>query len=71
MNKFKQYSKITKKIEKVIDSCQSYEQTKTAFTLVSNFEKTLMRDKDYMTLRWLTTEPLLERVYKKRNDLIK
>lgn len=71
MDKIKQYSKITKWIQRVIDSCQTWEQTKSAFTLVSNFEKTLMKDEDYSTFKWFTTEPLIQRIYDKRNNLMK
>lgn len=37
----KHYGDVSKWIEKVIDSCETYEQTTTAESLVSNFNKQL------------------------------
>ena len=38
------YGDVSKWIEKVIDSCETYEQTTTAERLVSNFDKQLKRN---------------------------
>ena len=39
------YGDLQKWIEKVIDSCETYEQTRSARRLVWNFEKQMVRNK--------------------------
>jgi hypothetical protein len=39
------YGDVQKWIEKVIDSCETYEQTRSARVLVWNFEKQMIRNK--------------------------
>jgi hypothetical protein len=39
------YGDVQKWIEKVIDSCETYEQTRSARVLVWNFEKQMVRNK--------------------------
>jgi hypothetical protein len=67
------YGDVIKWLEKVIDSCEIYQQTHSARQLVRNFEKQLMRDrpdkywKDYQySVIW----PLESRVRTKRQSLI-
>lgn len=41
------YGDVTKWIEKVIDSCQTWDQVRTASRLVSNFDRQLSKEKNY------------------------
>jgi hypothetical protein len=45
VNRSTHYGDIQKWIEKVIDSCETYEQTLSARKLVWNFEKQMVRNK--------------------------
>ena len=44
-NRSRHYGDVQKWIEKVIDSCETYEQTRSARVLVCNFEKQMVRNK--------------------------
>ena len=44
-NRSRHYGDVQKWIEKVIDSCETYEQTRSARVLVWNFEKQMVRNK--------------------------
>lgn len=65
------YGDITKWIEKVIDSCQTWEQTRTASRLVSNFDKQLSKEKNYRALSYSTTDILRYKIDQVRTNLIK
>ena len=54
----KHYGDVTKWIEKVIDSCQTYEQTFVARRLVWNFDRQLRKEKNYLKISDSTTDVL-------------
>lgn len=54
----KHYGDVTKWIEKVIDSCQTYEQTFVARRLVWNFDRQLRKEKNYLKISVPTTDVL-------------
>jgi hypothetical protein len=67
------YGDVAKWIEKVIDSCETYQQTFTARQLVRNFEKQLMRttpDKYWGDYQYGVVIPLETMVRSKRQSLI-
>lgn len=45
VNRSTHYGDVQKWVEKVIDSCKTYEQTRSARRLVWNFEKQMVRKK--------------------------
>jgi len=64
------YGDLTKWIERVIDSCETYQQTFTARKLISNFENKLSKEKSYSRLSWVTTDVLRNKLDIKRNQLL-
>lgn len=58
----KHYGDVTKWIEKVIDSCQTYEQTFVARRLIWNFDNQLRKEKNYFKLSLSTTNKLKIRI---------
>ena len=67
------YGDVAKWIEKVIDSCETREQTFTARQLVRNFEKQLMRitpDKYWNNYQYEVILPLENLVTSKRQSFI-
>ena len=65
------YGDVAKWIEKVIDSCQTWEQTKTASKLVDNFDNQLRKEKNYRVLKWTVIEDLHNRIDVTRLNLTK
>ena len=45
VNRSRHYGDVQNWIEKVIDSCETYEQTRSARRLIWNFEKQMVRNK--------------------------
>jgi hypothetical protein len=69
----KHYGDVSKWIEKVIDSCETYQQTFTAKQLVINFQKQLMRttpDKYWRDYQYSVIWPLESMVTLKRQSFI-
>ena len=67
------YGDVAKWIEKVINSCETYQQTFTAKQMVRNFEKQLMRDtpnKYWRDYQYSVIWPLESMVTFKRQSLI-
>ena len=67
------YGDIAKWIEKVIDSCETYQQTFAVKTLISNFRKQLMRttpNKYWRDYQYSVIWPLEARVTSKRQSFI-
>jgi len=67
------YGDVAKWIEKVIDSCETYQQTHSARQLVRNFEKQLMRitpDKYWNSYQYTVIHPLRDLVRIKRQSFI-
>lgn len=54
----KHYGDVTKWVEKVIDSCQTYEQTFVARRLIWNFDRQLRKEKNYLKISQSTTDVL-------------
>ena len=72
------YGDVAKWIEKVIDSCETYQQTFTVEKLIRNFEKQLIRstpdkywrDYQYSVIRSLEHKLLEHKLDNKRNSFI-
>ena len=67
------YGDVAKWIEKVINSCETYQQTHSARRLVRNFEKQLMRttpDKYWRDYQYSVIWPLEDLVTFKRQTFI-
>lgn len=67
------YGDVAKWIKKVIDSCETYQQTFTARQLVTNFEKQLMRttpDKYWRDYQYSVIWPLEAMITSKRESFI-
>jgi hypothetical protein len=67
------YGDVAKWIEKVIDSCETYQQTHTARQLISNFRKQLMNstpDKYWRDYQYGVIWPLEAMVTSKRQSFI-
>jgi hypothetical protein len=67
------YGDVAKWIEKVIDSCETYQQTHGARQLVRNFEKQLMSttpDKYWRDYQYTLIWPLESMVRSKRQSFI-
>jgi hypothetical protein len=67
------YGDISKWIEKVIDSCETYQQTFTAKQLVRNFAKQLRTkspDKYWNSYQYTVIHPLETMVTSKRQSLM-
>jgi len=68
------YGDVSKWIKKIIDSCETYQQTFTAKKLISNFAKQLRTkssDKYWNSYQYTVIDPLKERVENKRKELSK
>ena len=71
-NRSTHYGDVTKWIEKIVESCQTREQTFTAKRLIRNFEKQLMNvtpDKFWNKYHYEIIWPLEEMVNRKRESL--
>ena len=67
------YGDVAKWIEKVIDSCETYQQTFTVKTLIKNFTKQLRNnspDKYWRNYQYTVIEPLEDLVRIKRQSFI-
>ena len=67
------YGDVAKWIEKVIDSCETYQQTLTAKKLIRNFENQLIRtapDKYWRYYQYGVIRPLEHELDNKRNSFI-
>jgi len=67
------YGDVSKWIEKVIDSCETYQQTITAKTLISNFAKQLINNENakyWRNYQYTVIEPLESLVKIKRQSFI-
>ena len=66
------YRDVQKWIEKVIDSCETYQQTLTVKKLISNFQKQLSNNKtdNYSNYLYTVIHPLETMVTSKRQSLM-
>ena len=65
------YGDIEKWVRKVIDSCETYQQTFTARMLVRNFVKQMYRNKVDSNLVWYVRTSLETALSFKRDELMK
>jgi hypothetical protein len=65
------YGDVAKWIEKVIDSCETYQQTFAARILVRNFEKQMDRNKVDRNLVWSVRDSLDLELSFKRDEIMK
>jgi hypothetical protein len=70
-NRSTHYGDVKKWIEKVIDSCETYQQTLTAKLLTYNFEKQMYSNKVNKSLIWSISESLRLSLKFKRDELMK
>ena len=73
-NRSTHYGDVSNWIEKIIDSCETYQQTFTAKKLITNFAKQLRTkssDKYWNSYQYTVIAPLKERVENKRRELSK
>jgi hypothetical protein len=73
-NRSTHYGDVAKWIEKVIDSCETYQQTFVASRLIRNFRKQLMKntpDKYWNTYQYDVIWPLENKIVYKKNQLTK
>jgi hypothetical protein len=73
-NRSTHYGDVSKWIEKIIDSCETIEQTFTAKRLIRNFRKQLMKntpDKYWNTYQYDVIWPLETILNNKRRELLK
>jgi hypothetical protein len=73
-NRSTHYGDVAKWVEKVIDSCETREQTFSAMKLVSNFEKQLQRkqpEKYWREHYYNIISPLEYKLRTKRDELLK
>ena len=70
-NRSRHYGDVEKWVRKVIDSCETYEQTFTARMLVRNFVKQMYRNKVNSNLVWSFRDSLETALSFKRDELIK
>ena len=71
-NRSTHYGDVAKWIEKVIDSCETYEQTITVYNLIRNFRKQLMKntpDKYWYSYQYDVIWPLETTLNNKRSSL--
>jgi hypothetical protein len=64
------YGDVEKWVRKVIDSCETYEQTFTARRLARNFVKQMYRNKVNSNLVWSVRDSLDTALSFKRDELI-
>jgi len=66
------YGDVSKWIEKVIDSCETYQQTFTVKKLIRNFEKQLLNNTtdNYSNYRYSVIWPLEHKLKNKRQSFI-
>jgi uncharacterized membrane protein len=73
-NRSTHYGDVSNWIEKIIDSCETYQQTFTVKNLVRNFRNKLMKDapdKYWNTYQYGVIWPLEESIENKRRELLK
>ena len=70
-NRSTHYGDVARWIEDVIDSCETWEQTRVASRLVTNFDNQLKDTKNYRSLKGVIIETLHNRVDDVRVNLTK
>ena len=70
-NRSKHYGDVEKWVKKVIDSCETYQQTFGAKSLIKNFEDQMKKNKVDSSLIWSVSSSLGFELTLKRNELLK
>ena len=70
-NRSRHYGDVQRWIEKVIGSCETYDQTRSARRLIQNFEKQMKRNKVGGNLVWSVRASLDTALSYKRDELLK
>jgi hypothetical protein len=70
-NRSRHYGDVEKWVRKVIDSCETYQQTFAARILVRNFEKQMDRNKVDRNLVWSVRASLDLELSFKRDEIMK
>lgn len=70
-NRSRHYGDVEKWVRKVIDSCETYQQTFTARMLVRNYVKQMYRNKVDNNLVWSVRSSLETALSFKRDELMK
>ena len=70
-NRSKHYGDVEKWVKKVIDSCETYQQTFGAKSLIKNFEDQMKKNKVDSSLIWSVSSSLSFELTLKRNELLK
>jgi hypothetical protein len=70
-NRSRHYGDVEKWVRKVIDSCETYQQTFAARILVRNFEKQMDRNKVDRNLVWSVRSSLDLELSFKRDEIMK
>jgi hypothetical protein len=65
------YGDVEKWVKKVIDSCETYQQTFGAKSLIKNFEDQMKKNKVDSSLIWSVSSSLSFELTLKRNELLK
>lgn len=69
-NRSKHYGDVKKWVLKVIDSCETYQQTITVSILIRNFEKQMNRNIEYSNLSWSIRQSLTFMLNLKRKEIM-
>ena len=70
-NRSRHYGDVEKWVRKVIDSCETYDQTRSVRSLIWNFEKQMYRNKVDNNLVWSVRASLDMALSFKRDELMK
>ena len=70
-NRSRHYGDVEKWVRKVIDSCETYDQTRSVRSLIWNFEKQMYRNKVDNNLVWSVRSSLDMALSFKRDELMK
>jgi hypothetical protein len=69
-NRSKHYGDVEKWVKKVIDSCETYQQTFGAKSLIKNFEDQMKRNKVDSSLIWSVSSSLYFELSLKKDEII-
>jgi hypothetical protein len=69
-NRSKHYGDVEKWVRKVIDSCETYQQTFGAKSLIKNFEDQMKKNKVDSSLIWSVSSSLYFELSLKKDEII-
>jgi hypothetical protein len=69
-NRSKHYGDVEKWVKKVIDSCETYQQTFGAKSLIKNFEDQMKKNKVDSSLIWSVSSSLYFELSLKKDEII-